>query len=101
MKALRVLPNQEPVEIDISGSLESLQKEVGGYIDVVRLDAEVDAFVNDEGLLVGLPYNRKVGQHHLVGPIVILSHDGEGESKGLTDAQVAEWKQYFALGKAA
>ena len=97
MKAIRVLPQQQPVVFETDGSLEQLQKEVGGYIELVRLDAKTDAVVNDEGLLTGLPSHRKVGPHDLVGPIVVLSHDDEGDSAGLTDAQIEQWTAFFSV----
>lgn len=73
----------------------TLQEEVGGYIDVVAMADGVDAFVNDEGLLDGLPFNCQLpttrGLVPVVGDVVFAGHDGEGETISLTDAQVAHW----------
>lgn len=39
-------------------SLEELQRVVGGYIEIVRLTAEVMMIVNEEGKVNGLPVNE-------------------------------------------
>ena len=39
-------------------TLEYLQEYVGGYIDVVRLNDEIDLVINDEGKIHDLPTNR-------------------------------------------
>lgn len=38
-------------------SLESLQEEVGGFIEWVNLDGDCGVYVNEEGKLLGLPVN--------------------------------------------
>ena len=97
IRVIRLLPGQPPELADIPKGLEALQKEVGGYIDVLGLKPGVDAIVNDEGLLDGLPFNRMLPSSYgkrmvpLVGPIIIAAHDDEGETVSLTTAQVAEW----------
>jgi hypothetical protein len=62
--------------------LEKLQKAVGGFIELVRVDfegARRDAFVNEEGRLEGLPMKVRAceitgpyGYGVIVGPIAIL-----------------------------
>ncbi len=62
MKELTVLvvePNKEPYAKIIPAGLESLQKEVGGLIQAVYpWEEEVALICNDEGKLLGLPFNR-------------------------------------------
>jgi hypothetical protein len=100
IKAIRVEPGMDPVAVEIEDGLSSLQSEVGGYIALVSLDERVDAYVNDEGLLDGLPFNRVLptpyGKVPVVGNIIVVSHDNEGETTGLTDAQVSDWLQRLA-----
>ena len=38
-------------------TLACLQQAVGGLFDVVRLSPDLDLWLNDEGLITGLPYN--------------------------------------------
>jgi hypothetical protein len=58
-----------------SPTLEQLQKQVGGYIERVRVRADGrvrDAYVNEDGLMQGLPINRHAGAM-LAKPFVGLS----------------------------
>lgn len=43
---------------EFEDTLEYLQGYVGGYIDVVRLNDEIDLVINDEGKIHNLPINR-------------------------------------------
>ena len=60
MRVLIVEPLKPPYERDIDGSLESMQKIVGGYIQAIYPfeDKEIALICNDEGKLIGLPFNR-------------------------------------------
>jgi hypothetical protein len=88
-------------------TLEILQNTVGGLIDCVRLEHHLDAYLNDEGLLLGLSPNP-VGtamcqvlndgyfQPLLVGPIVFVG-ETDGETVSLTPRQrrliIDAWSQ--------
>ena len=59
MKVLVVEPMKPPCRAEIDGSLESMQKLVGGYIEAVYPFEDPVALVcNEEGKLMGLPPNR-------------------------------------------
>ena len=59
MNVLVIEPMKHPVEKEISNELESLQKEVGGYIECIYpFDDEVGLICNEEGKLQGLHSNR-------------------------------------------
>ena len=59
MKILVVEPMKEPYEKEIQGTLEEMQAIVGGYIQAVYpFEDPVAVACNDEGKLMGLPYNR-------------------------------------------
>ena len=59
MKILVVEPMKEPYEKEIQGSLEEMQAIVGGYIQAVYpFEDPVAVVCNEEGKLMGLPYNR-------------------------------------------
>lgn len=84
-----------PAVIEVPGgapTLAALQRLVGGYVDVVRLDDGLDLWVNDEGLLQGLPVNvvaTALAQTPLVGAAVIARSDQDGETLGVTDEDAA------------
>ena len=59
MKILIIEPQKQPYEKEIIGTLEEMQAIVGGYIQAVYpFDDPVALVCNDEGKLMGLPYNR-------------------------------------------
>lgn len=91
MKAITKKPGEDAQEITLDGTLESLQAQVEGLITVVyheQLDeAGITAYANDEGLLIGQSPNLLVYGQPIVGPVVFVGHDDEGETVGLTPSQ--------------
>ena len=78
-------------------SLADLQALVGGYIECVRVTPEIDAWVNEEGLIKGdFVFNllgtfvvngeNGHGGYQLVGPVVFTSHDREGNTLPVPEA---------------
>ena len=94
---------------DIKGDLKSLQTEVGGLLTLAPYYEElenhgVDIFADDEGLLKPNPKttliitdkkNRMKVLTCLVGNLIFVSHDDEGNTLGLTGAQVAFIKAHL------
>ena len=73
----------------------------GGQFEMVSLDSKTDAYVNGEGLLEGLPFNCVLpsvfGQGvPVVGNVIVVSHNNEGDTTGLTKAQIAKWMPLLA-----
>lgn len=59
MKILVIKPMQTPKVKEIDSSLESMQKEVGGYVQAIYpFEDSVALICNEEGKLLGLPLNR-------------------------------------------
>ena len=59
MKILVVEPEKAPMVKEIDGSLESMQKIVGGYIEAIYpLDDPIALVCNEEGKINGLSPNR-------------------------------------------
>jgi len=82
MKHAMVFPatGGEPYEISFpegteEAELKALQEAVGGYIEGVYIDGDL-AYVNEEGLILGLPYNEHFPW--LVGNVVIPVERGVG-----------------------
>lgn len=76
---------------EIEPTLAAMQTLVGGYIERLILDEKTDLWCNEEGLLKELPYNRNIAGHRIVGDFFLASHDNEGETTTLTDAQIETW----------
>lgn len=78
MKVIIKHPGKIGEHADIPNELEALQAAVGGYIEIVHINADLVAIVNEEGKLKKLPKNCC----GLVGTIVFAGTDDQGE---LTD----------------
>ena len=104
MKILRVDPGLYPQEAEINGSLESMQQLVGGLIQVIYpfRDAEVALVCNDEGKLLGLPFNRALRDESgaiydvVAGTFFLCSASWDSDTFGsLSEAQVKEYRERF------
>lgn len=70
-------PGEQPIVANIPNSLEALQKAVGGFIETVDRSDTLALLCNEQGLLMGLPYNHTIFEMPIVGPIVAVGVDGE------------------------
>lgn len=57
MKAIRKKPGAQPEIIEVDNTLAALQTEVGGYIETVTIASDAVIICNEEGRILGLPYN--------------------------------------------
>ncbi len=98
-KVVVIEAGKKPVMREIVNSLESFQAVVGGMIQQVPLGTKAyQVFVNEEGILLGLPFNRRRlydpnnpirGSHDLFGTILILQFKGMTDEK--IEAVIEEW----------
>ena len=104
MKILLVEPMEKPRVIDIDGSLESMQKIVGGLIQVIYPfdNPEVALVCNDEGKLLGLPFNRALrddaGEIYdvIAGTFFLCQAPADSESfESLNDEQIKKYKEKY------
>ena len=72
MKAIRKEPGCVPELIDIDNTLAALQQEVGGYIETVTIASDAVVICNEEGVLLGMPYNCRFFGVDFVGPILVV-----------------------------
>ncbi|MCI1261823.1 MAG: DUF3846 domain-containing protein [Tetrasphaera jenkinsii] len=92
-----------PVVKDIAGDLNSLQAEVGGWIEAVATEAEdISVYCNEEGKIEGLPVNPNTDAiqaleivlspgDFIVGPLVVTGFDPEtGEQEDVPEAALAK-----------
>lgn len=81
--------------VDIANDLKGYQTIVGGYIEVVYINAErtIAAIFNEEGKIIDLPANIDIGFDKIVGTVFIVGADGE-EFRSLTEDErkiALEW----------
>lgn len=77
MKVIRKKPGCEPEVIDIDNTLAALQREIGGYIEVITLPYGAAIICNEEGRILGLPDNGRVCGVDVVGTVLIVGVNGE------------------------
>ena len=101
IKALMVEPNKPPCDIDLQNDLDSLQKAVSigadyqGLIEFVYLEDNVSILCNEEGKLIGLEPNRRLGDDILCGVFYVVAENDEGELISLTQEQQDRYSKMF------
>lgn len=70
-------PGKDPRHVNISDTLENLQRTVGGYIETVTLWQDGCIICNEEGRIQGLPYCCEVCGVDFVGTIILIGVNGE------------------------
>ena len=97
-KMVIVEPHKPAYEALVEDSLESLQRAVGGYIEITYpFDDNAMIIGNEEAKLIGMEGNRRVNGSIYAGPLLIAADDGEGGTTDLTDEQVEQYKQMFSM----
>ena len=98
---VKVEPMKEPVIACLKNGLDSLQKAVSigapeqGLIEFVWLEDNVSILCNEEGKLIGLEPNRRLGDDILCGVFYIVAENDEGELISLTDLQQERYSKMF------
>lgn len=80
MKKIGVLikePGRTPRHVNISDTLENLQKTVGGYIETVTLCSGFVVICDEEGRLKGKPYCCTISGVDFVGTVILCGIDGD------------------------
>lgn len=102
MKILVVEPGKRPYGKEIKGTLEEMQGIVGGTIQAIYpFRDEAGVVCNDEGILLGLPFNRKVDEECCIFGTFFICGLGEEDFTSLPEKLVekAAWlkKTYFMI----
>lgn len=95
IKVVMVEPHKNPTITTIKTKLENLQEAVGGLIEIIDIEDNVSILCNEEGKLIGLEGNRKIGDDILVGTFFVCGSNDEGELISLTDLQIEKYIQFF------
>lgn len=95
IKVLKVKPHEHPEVYMLKNTLEAMQEAVGGYIDIVGLDDNVCILLNDEGKLIGLEGNRRIGSDIIVGDFFVCGSDEEGNLTSLSEEELDTYTKIF------
>ena len=101
VKALMIEPYKHPCVVELECDLDSLQKAVSigapeqGLIEFVYLEDNASILCNEEGKLIGLTPNRRLGNDILCGVFYVVAENDEGELISLTQDQQNRYSKMF------
>lgn len=101
--ALKVEPGMVPTVAELKNDLDSLQKAVSegcdrqGLIEIIPIAEGVCILCNEEGKLLGLDGNRRIGNDIIVGTFYVIGENEDGELISLTDKQILFYNNMFAI----
>ena len=101
MKVLIVEPYKAPYAAEIPTGLESLQKQVGGLIQALYL-SDAALICNDEGKLIGLPWNRPLFDedgdlYDIIAGTFLVAGLTEEDFGSLTEEQIRKYTELFRV----
>lgn len=101
MNKIRILivePNKEPYKKKILHTLKDMQKVVGGLIEFLELEYNVDLICNEEGKIYNLPMNRAI-QNDIIAGTFFIAGQHNGETISLSKKQIKKYKKMFKLSQ--
>ena len=99
-----VEPMKKPYKKTIPNTLDAMNELVGGYIEIVRIGqtetgGSIAITLNEEGKLIGLPYNRRMifrnGSDIFVGTFFITAFNMQGDNISLKDSECEQIMKRF------
>lgn len=77
MKAIYCKVGESCKVIEVGSNLKAMQELVKGRIETVTLQHEIVLVANEEGILLGMPFNRNIAGMPIHGPLFFVREDGE------------------------
>ncbi len=99
--ALMVEPGRHPRAITLKTDLDSLQKAVSigadyqGLIEIISIEKGVCILCNEEGKLIGLDGNRRLGRDIIAGVFYVLGDSEDGELVSLSEEKLKIYREFF------
>ena len=99
--ALKVEPMKVPAVVKLNNNLDSLQKAVSegcesqGLIEIIPIADGAAILCNEEGKLLGLEGNRRLGNDILVGTFYVVGDTKQGNLCSLNEKQIAFYHALF------
>ena len=99
---LKIAPMCKPEVVTLKNDLRSLQEAVSidapyvGLIEIVNMDAKTCLVMNEEGKLLGLAPNRRLGYDILCGVFYVVGQDSRGSLTSLSPAAMEKYQKIFA-----
>lgn len=87
MKIILYNVGEDPIVKEIENELQPMKQIVGGWIETFTQPDGIILICNEEGKLIGLPYNRTMFGEPIVGNFFLCRCSGE-EFADITDEDV-------------
>lgn len=95
IKVLVVEPNNKPFVAIIDNDLKASQAMVGGYIEAIPLSDTAEMIANEEGKILDLPANRRLGNDVIAGRFIIVGVDEGEHFKSLSQQDIKKYTDQF------
>lgn len=95
IKVLVVEPNNKPFVAIIDNDLKASQAMVGGYIEAIPLSDTAEIIANEEGKILDLPANRRLGNDVIAGRFIIVGVDEGEHFKSLSQQDINKYTDQF------
>lgn len=98
---LMVEPGKHPLVTTLDNDLDSLQKAVSigadyqGLIEIIGIGNGDCILCNEEGKLIGLDGNRRIGNDIIAGVFYIMSEGEDGELASLSEEKIKAYTERF------
>ena len=98
---LMVEPRKAPVVTTLTNDLDSLQKAVSigtdyqGLIELIGIEEGVLLLCNEEGKLIGLEGNRRIGRDIITGVFYVVGVNDEGDLASLPQEKIQQYMERF------
>jgi len=103
IKVLKVAPYCKPEIVELVNKLDNLQEAVSegadsiGLIEIIPLTDTASLLCNEEGKLIGLEPNRRIGYDVICGTFYVVGEDREGNLTSLSTKDMDYFKVRFAV----
>lgn len=101
IKVLMVAPHEHPKVTYLENKLEVLQTAVSigadyrGLIEIISLSDDVCILCNEEGKLIGLDPNRRLGDDVLCGVFYVVGQNKHGDLTSLSEEAIQTYSHRF------
>ena len=98
---LMVEPRKAPVVTSLVNDLDSLQKAVSigaedqGLIEIIGIEEGVLILCNEEGKLLGLEGNRRIGRDIIAGVFYVVGETDDGDLDSLPQEKIQKYTERF------
>ena len=101
IRVLKVAPGEHPMETTLVNDLDELQKAVSigasyqGLIEIIEIEDGVCILCNEEGKLIGLEGNRRIGTDIITGVFYVTGEDDDGNLASLPADMIEKYMLRF------